>query len=332
MLVAIAGGGGFVGLAIAEALLAAGHKVRLVDILHPPEAALHYLGEHSALGALEVQMADVLDVGGAKQALEGADAVVLAAAVTSGEIRERERPRDTLSVNVMGFTALLEGARAVGTKRVINLSSASAYGAAGFEGEGAMTEDGTWPKPNTLYGVSKLASEGIIARLAGLWGMDLISVRLSGVYGPWERDTGRRDTLSPHFQAARLMLAGEEAILPRACPRDWTDAREIARAILGLLTVKRPTYPLYNISCGVEWTVADWLQALTSARPSLKWRMAEAGETANIDVHGDLDRRPLDCARLATDLGVTLDMTGDASARGFLDWADMTHGYWKQAT
>jgi nucleoside-diphosphate-sugar epimerase len=329
MQVAIAGGGGFVGLSIAEAILAVGHKVRLVDIIQPPEAALHYLGEHAGRGALEVQIADVTDAKSTKAALDDVDAVVLAAAVTSGTERERERPHETLAVNVMGFTALLEAARAAGAKRVINLSSASAYGASGFAGEGPMVEDQTWPKPDSLYGVSKLASEGIVARLAGLWDMDMFSVRLSGVYGPWERDTGRRDTLSPHLQAARIMLAGEEAVLPRPCTRDWTDSREIARAILGLLTAKRPTHPLYNISCGHEWTVADWLDALVEARPSLKWRLAEAGEAANVDVHGDLDRRPLSCARLADDIGVSLDMTPLDSAKGFLNWADATHGYWK---
>ena len=329
MLVAIAGGGGFVGLSIAEAILAAGHKVRLVDITQPPEAALHYLGEHAGPTALEVQITDVTDAKSTKAALDDVDAVVLAAAVTSGTERERERPRETFAVNTMGFVGLLEAARAAGAKRVINLSSASAYGASGFEGTGPMIEDETWPKPDSLYGVSKLASEGIVARLAKLWEMDMFSVRLSGVYGPWERDTGRRDTLSPHLQAARIMLTGGEAILPRACTRDWTDSREIARAILGLLTAKRPSHPLYNISCGYEWTVADWLNALVEARPSLKWHLAEPGEVANVDVHGDLDRRPLGCARLRDDIGVTLDMTALDSAKGFLDWADSTHGYWK---
>lgn len=329
MLVAIAGGGGFVGLSIAEAVLAAGHKVRLVDIIRPPEAALHFLGEHASPGALEVQIADVTDAKSMKAALDDVDAVVLAAAVTSGTERERERPQETFAVNVMGFTALLEAARAAGAKRVINLSSASAYGASGFEGAGPMVEDETWPKPDTLYGISKLASEGIVARLAKLWEMDMFSVRLSGVYGAWERDTGRRDTLSPHLQAARIMLSGEVAVLPRACTRDWTDSREIARAIVGLLTAKRRSKPLYNISCGVDWTVADWLSALVEARPSLKWRMAEVGEGANVDVHGDLDRRPLSCARLADDLGIKLDMTALDSAKSFLAWADATHGYWK---
>ncbi len=327
MQVAIAGGGGFVGLAIAEALIAEKAQVRLVDITPPPEAALRYLGERGLLGAVEVQVADVTNTAAAKHALAGVDRVVCAAAVTSAAERERETPRQTLNVNVLGFTNLLEGARAAGAKRIVNLSSASAYGSSGFEPGGPMTEDGTWPKPDTLYGVTKLASEGIGARLASLWDADIVSVRLSGVFGPWERDTGRRDTLSPHLQAAALMLGGATAVLPRACTRDWTDSRAVARAVVAVLAAKSLAHPLYNVSCGQEWTVADWVQALAAARPGLSWRMAEGGEAANVDVHGSIDRRPLSCERLKQELGVDLWVAPDASARAFLDWHDQVPGY-----
>lgn len=331
MQIAIAGGGGFVGLAIAEALVQAGLQVRLVDINPPPEAALRYLGERGALGAVEVQVADVTDGKAAKQALHGVEAVVCAAAVTSAAERERTSPRQTLDTNVIGFTSLLEGARDAGAQRVVNLSSASAYGDTGFMGEGPLTEDGDWPRPNTLYGVSKLASEGVARRLADLWDADIVNVRLSGVYGAWERDTGRRDTLSPHMQAAWLMLHGQTAVLPRACARDWTDSRAVADAVVGILTADSLAHDLYNISCGREWTVADWLQALAAARPNLNWRMAESGETGNVELHGDLDRRPLACDRLKSDLGIDLWRSPEESARSFLDWKDSAKGYWTGA-
>jgi len=125
--------------------------VLLIDINQPPEAALKFLGAHSGPGALEIQVADVTDAGEAAQALRGIDALVCAAAVTSADARERERPTETLETNILGFTNLLQAARGVGVKRIINLSSASAYGISGFEGDGSITEEGTWPKPNTLY-------------------------------------------------------------------------------------------------------------------------------------------------------------------------------------
>lgn len=328
MHVAIAGGAGFVGLAIAEALLAKGAHVLLIDLKPPPEAALQYLGEHSALGAIEVLVTDATDRRAALKAFDRVDAVVLAAAVTSAAERERQRPQETLDTNVVGFTNLLEGARVAGARRIVNLSSASAYGTTGFEGAGPMTEDGDWPKPDTLYGVSKLASEGVARRLATLWETDIVNLRLSGVFGPWERDTGRRDTLSPHLQAARLMLHGETAILPRAGARDWTDSRAVAEAVVGVLQAKRLAHDLYNVSAGREWTVADWLGALAAADPDLTWRIAEPGETPNVDMHGLHDRRPLSAERLKTDLGIDLWRAPNDLARAFLEWRKAAPGYW----
>ncbi len=328
MTIAIAGGGGFVGLAIAEALVKAGAHVRLVDIQPPPEAALHYLGERGTLGAVEVQVADVTDPKTCARALEDVKGVVLAAAVTSGAERERDKPRQTLAVNVMGFTTLLEAARQAGARRIVNLSSASAYGVTGYVGAGPMTEDGDWPKPDTLYGISKLASEGIAARLAGLWDADIVSVRLSGVFGPWERDTGRRDTLSPHLQAAYHMLHGKTAVLERACTRDWTDSRAVADAVVAILGAKTLAHSLYNVSAGREWTVADWLTALAAVRPGLEWRMAAPGEAGNVALHGDKDRRPLSPDRLKSELGLDLWRDPEESARAFLNWTKAAPGYW----
>jgi UDP-glucose 4-epimerase len=70
-------------------------------------------------------------------------------------------------------------------------------------------------------------------------------------------------------QAAKLILEGETAILPRACKRDWTDSRQVARAVMGILTAESLSHPLYNISCGTQWTMAEWVAALAEARPSL---------------------------------------------------------------
>ncbi len=329
MLIGIAGGSGFVGLAVAEALLQQGAHVLLVDIKQPPEAALRFLGEHSGLGALEVQVADVTNPGEALQALKGIDALVCAAAVTSGEERERDRPTETLETNILGFTNLLNAARHAGAKRIINLSSASAYGISAFEGDGDITEDGTWPKPNTLYGVSKLASEGIAARLAELWAADIVNVRLSAVYGPWERDTGRRDTLSPHLQAATLMFAGQVAVLPRRCARDWTDSRKVAQAVAALLRAKVLGHKLYNVSAGKNWTVADWLDALVALRPEMSWHLADADEESNVDLHGLHDRRPISNERFRNELGLDLWLEPGASAQSFLDWRKSTPGYWQ---
>ena len=102
-------------------------------------------------------------------------------------------------------------------RRVINLSSGSAFGAAAFRH--ALLDEELPCEPVSLYAITKYASERVVARLAALWQADFISVRLSGVFGPWERATGVRDTLSPQSQiiaALRQREAGCAAASGRA--------------------------------------------------------------------------------------------------------------------
>ena len=73
--------------------------------------------------------------------------------------------------------------------------------------------------PVSLYAITKFASEKVAGACWPCSGrtQTIISVRLSAVFGPWERATGVRDTLSPQAQILAAMQAGREAILP--CPR-----------------------------------------------------------------------------------------------------------------
>jgi len=58
----------------------------------------------------------------------------------------------------------------------------------------------------SLHAISKFAAERVALRLRQLWQLDLVCARLGSVIGPWERDTGVRDTLSPHLQ--KLLPSG----------------------------------------------------------------------------------------------------------------------------
>ena len=154
MRILIFGGGGFVGLNIAEAALAAGHTVTLFDRALPQPA----LDELAAIGP---PCAGVI-----------------------GDVRD-----------------------------------AAAFPATADPLMESMVTD-----PQSLYGLTKFAGERACARLAALWGLDVRSVRLSAVFGPWERATPARSTLSPQFQSPpagpenRAARADSPASLPwRSC-------------------------------------------------------------------------------------------------------------------
>lgn len=300
MKIVLFGGVGFVGLNIAEALLREGHDVVLFDRAPLPKAAsLSFAALPGRLSVIEADITDKAAVGAA--IAPGVDLVVMGAAITAGSARDAAEPEAILRVNLLAQIPIMEAARAAAVRRVVNLSSAAAYGAAG-EREAELTEE-TPGEPVGLYAITKWASERVGARMAGLWGLDLVSLRLSGVFGPWERSTGVRDTLSPQCQILEAAASGQEALLARPGLRDWIFAPDVAQAVLRIAKAPKLAHNLYNISTGQRFSALEWGQALSRDFPGFTCRLAQAGERATIDLHGDRDRAPMTVARLEQDLG-----------------------------
>jgi UDP-glucose 4-epimerase len=296
----IFGGTGFVGLNIAAALLARGHIVTLFDrAVLPPGAAKEFAQYADRLTTIQGDITDRPTVETVIAA--GYQAIVLGAAVTAGPERDAADPETILRVNLLAQLPVLTAARASGVARIINLSSAAAYGASAF-GNKPLDEE-TVCDPVSLYAITKFASEKVAARLADLWQVDIISVRLSAVFGPWERPTGVRDTLSPQSQILAAMRAGRAAVLPRPGLRDWIYAPDVAEAVTLLIEATKPQHCLYNISTGVEWPALQWGQELAALHSGFVCRLADADEAPTIDLHSSTDRAPLSVARLTQEFG-----------------------------
>ncbi|WP_226577877.1 NAD-dependent epimerase/dehydratase family protein [Acuticoccus sediminis] len=310
----ILGGAGFVGLNIAEALMASGQSVVLFDRSAPPPA---FVEHHAAGGLLTVVQGDATDAAAVHAAAKGCDTLVHGAAITAGPDRETTDPGLILAVNNGSLVPALEAARDEGMKRVVILSSGAAYGDAGFIHDD-LDED-TPCDPVGLYSITKFASERIARRLGTLWKVDVRVVRLSAVFGPWERDTGVRDTLSPHFRIMQAVSRGEPLILNRAAVRDWIYAPDVGTAIAGLLAVEAPQYPVYNISTGDRWTVLDWAK-IVAGLTGTEASMAGPGETPTVPVKDSGDRAPMRIERMLADLPPARNSGCEASARAYLDW------------
>ena len=300
MKILVFGGTGFVGLNVAAALLARGHAVTLFDRAGLPPAAEKDFAGHA--GRLTTIQGDITDRQQVEEAIAaGFEAIVLAAAITAGPAREAAEPATILQVNLLAQTPILIAARRSRVSRIINLSSASAYGASAFR-DAPLDEEAPCD-PVSLYAITKFASEKVAARLAALWPCDVISVRLSAVFGPWERPTGVRDTLSPQAQIVAAMQEGRKAVMPRPGVRDWIYAPDVAEAVTLLIEAEKPKHQLYNISTGQEYSALQWGEQLTMLHSGFICRLAEAGEAPTIDLHGPADRAPLSVSRFAQEFG-----------------------------
>jgi UDP-glucose 4-epimerase len=310
----IFGGTGFVGINIASALLARRHTVTLFD-----RGALPRATGRAFAGALDVVEEDITD----SQAIEatiarGFDAIILGAAITAGPAREAADPQSILQVNLMAQVPILMAAHRNRVRRIINLSSGSAYGAAAFRH--ALLDEELPCEPVSLYAITKFASERVAARLADLWQGDVISVRLSGVFGPWERLTGVRDTPSPQMQIVAALQQKKEAVLLRPGVRDWIYAPDVADAVAVLVEASKLKHGLYNISTGNEWTALQWGHHFADLNPGFVCRLAKPGEASTVDLHGDTDRAPLSIARMAEEFGWRARFGCADSAADLNDW------------
>jgi UDP-glucose 4-epimerase len=299
MKIVIFGGTGFVGLNVAEVLLARGHDVTLYDRAELPPSARRSLADYGA--RLKAVQGDITDADAIDALIAGGvDAIVLGAAVTAGDDLERASTARVLEINVMAQIPILLSAIRHGVRRVVNLSSASAYGAAGARVD--VLDEETPCDPVSFYAISKFTSERSVARHAELFGGDFLSVRLSALFGPWERPNSVRDTPSLQFQILAAFARGEPAIMPEPGMRDWIYAPDAAEAVAVLIEAERPRHRLYNISSGGLWPALKWGEAFAALNPGLQCRLAAAGEKTAIKLHGPY-RAPLSVARIADEFG-----------------------------
>jgi UDP-glucuronate 4-epimerase len=216
--------------------------------------------------------------------------------VTPDAAAERADPARILAVNATATATLLHAALdSPQLARVILVSSGAVYGLATTLPD-PLGED-TPAAPVALYGIAKLAAEGIARRLSALAARSCVIVRLPSLYGAFERPTPHRPRASEiHTLLAALRNGEAVATAPSAASRDWTDAKDAAEAIRRLAEAPSLRHDTYNISTGVRlsWDATLALFAAHGLRLD-----AQGTPIAPLQ----RGRPPLDPARLAAETG-----------------------------
>jgi len=315
----ITGCSGFVGIALAEEILGSGEDVVGLDIVSPPQGAL--AGFAKKKGKFHFAQGSVRDselvTGTLKQ--HGVRQLVTLAAITADANREKQAPATILDVNTGGTVAVIAAAAQHGVERIVHVSSGAVYGASG-ETAKILIEDETPQKPEGLYGISKQAAEAAALRLGKLYGVDLVAGRLGTCYGPWERETGVRDTLSALLQLLRIAQKGGKAILPRNSTRDWLYVRDGAAGLHALLKSRRLPRSIYNVAAGFEFSTDQWCALLQKHFPEFQWHNAGPGEVPNVNLYNTYDRASMDITRLRSDTGFVPKYDLQAAFTDFESW------------
>ncbi|MBA3523765.1 MAG: NAD-dependent epimerase/dehydratase family protein [Geodermatophilaceae bacterium] len=298
MQVLLTGGAGFIGGHVAEALLAAGHGVRVLDALLP---AVHptYPGGRPPLPAeVSFSRGDVRDADAVDLALAGVDAVCHQAAMVGLGLDTQDMPAYA-GINDLGTAVLLAGMDRAGIGRLVLASSMVIYGegrytcpehalvrpgarsradltAGTFEPRcpvcGAELSPGTVPEdapadPRNTYAATKLAQEHLAAAWARSSGGTATALRYHNVYGP------RMPKDTPYAGVASIFRSAlEGGRAPRVFEdggqrRDFVHVRDVAAANLAALAHDLPAGDLraYNIASGRPHTIGEMAAALAGA-------------------------------------------------------------------
>jgi UDP-glucose 4-epimerase len=283
----VTGGAGFIGSHIADAYVAAGDQVWVVDDLSSGKAANVPPGAKLVrLDIRDARLADVFAEAG------GFDLVSHHAAQIDVRISVTD-PRRDAAVNVDGFLNLVECALRYGCGRLIYVSSGGVvYG----EPELRPTPEQTPKRPLSPYGVTKLAGEQYLYYYANERGLDYAAVRYSNVYGP------RQD---PHGEAGVVAIfssrigAGEPLTVfgDGEQTRDYVYVGDVVSANLLMAEAALPVPRTLdaracNVGTSVETSVNELARTLMDAAGrTVEVRHAEArvGEL----LHSCLDTRKL---------------------------------------
>jgi UDP-glucose 4-epimerase len=177
--IVVTGGAGFIGANVVDALVAAGHRVLVLDNLSTGHRA--HLDAAAADPAFELVECDLLaDAAQLPALVAGADAVIHLAA--NADVRFGwDHPARDLEQNVVATQHVMEAMRATGVRRLLFSSTGSVYGEADVV---PTPEDAPFPVQTSLYGASKAAAEGYIAAYAEAGHLDASVFRFVSVLGP----------------------------------------------------------------------------------------------------------------------------------------------------
>jgi nucleoside-diphosphate-sugar epimerase len=321
MAVMISGGSGFVGLNLVEALLTRGEHVVVTALDDLPASTRAVFAKLP--GKLDTEKTDIRDTDAFANLLRRyeVDRLFPFAAITSGPEREREMPERVIEVNLLGFISQLRAARDAGVAKVIAPASGAVYGESFYTND--LVHEYTTPcLPTGIYGVTKYAVERSALRLADLWSMDVVVARIGSLFGPWERDTGLRDMIGPHWNIARHAVAGREAVLPAMLPAyTWVYSRDLAAGLLHLLDAPALEHRVFNICSGTKWgpVITQFADRLTKTFPGFTWRQSADPAEVTVRLTDYRDRGTMDIARISA-TGWTPRFQPDAAYDDYAAW------------
>jgi UDP-glucose 4-epimerase len=235
--VLVTGGSGFFGSHLVDALLQAGHYVRVLDL----EPALGGPPKHQGYHFVRGSMVDPVVVG---QAIQDVAVVVhLAWSFRAWRSYPQDRPhdeRDEMQENLLGMATVLQAALAARVQHLLFAGSAVVYGPTGLL---QVTEENPcFPERSALggpvYGITKWACEKLCL-LYNRRGLPVTVFRLHGVFS--------QENLGQFGRMIQQAQAGESVTAVRGAGGEYAHVQDVQRAFLLAMADPRAQGEVFNL-------------------------------------------------------------------------------------
>ena len=252
----ITGGAGFIGSHLAEALVAAGRSVRILDDLSTGQV------ENLAhiVPAPELIHGSVTDLAAVERAVAGCDVVFHLAALAS-VAKSVEDPVASHAACATGTLNVLHAAQKAGVRRVVYAGSASAYGNASDE---AGQDEDTPLMALSPYAATKLAGEFYAEAFAHTYGLETVRLRFFNVYGPRQRADSPYSGVIAIFAAA--LAAGRTPTVhgDGLQSRDFVYVSDVVQSLTRAADTPNVSGRVYNVGTGGSVTLLELIAELNA--------------------------------------------------------------------
>jgi UDP-glucose 4-epimerase len=244
--VVVTGGAGFIGSHVADALLADGKRVVVVDDLST--------GSAERVPTAAAVVLDITDSESLDRVVDAArPAAIVHAAAQSSVTRSVADPRLDCQANVLGTLNVLEAAKRHRAPVVCTSTGGALYG---DEAPIPTSEDAP-PAPISPYGASKWAAEAYVLTWSHADGAPHSVCRLGNVYGPRQSPRGEAGVVA--IFSYHLWRGQPPILFGFGAPtRDYVHVHDVARALC--VSIGKPG--VFNIATGQKTAVMQILHAL----------------------------------------------------------------------
>ena len=239
--IVITGGAGFIGSALARALVARGDDISVLDNFSSGKRE----NLQDLAGTVAVVEGDILDAALLDRVFAGADVVFHEAAIPSVP-RSLAAPLPSHNANATGTLNVLEAARRCKVRRVVYAGSSSAYG----EPPSLPVVETMAPMPLSPYAVSKLAGEHYCRVYAGVFGVQAVILRYFNVFGPRQDPNSQYAAVIPRFITAALDDRPATVYGDGEQSRDFCFIDNVVEANLRAADADGASGKVFNIACG----------------------------------------------------------------------------------